>query len=99
MDPAGHPRFANNSDLRVRTAPAPHRWLAAQGTMVKLLHTVTEAAETLGVSPRTIYRLLTAGDLVAIKVRSATRIPEESLQRFVAERTRRARRDGWGEPW
>ena len=67
--------------------------------MVKLLHTVTETAETLGVSPRTIYRLLTAGDLVAIKVRSATRIPEESLQRFVAERTRRARRDGWGEPW
>jgi excisionase family DNA binding protein len=63
--------------------------------MERLLFTVEEVAEALALSRSTIYRLLHRGDLVATRIGSAIRIPETSVRRFVDERTRTARRDGW----
>ena len=63
--------------------------------MQRLLLTVDEAAEALAVSRSTIYRLLKSGDLVATRIGTAVRIPEQALRRFVAPRIRVARRDGW----
>ena len=63
--------------------------------MERLLLTVDEAAEALALSRSTIYRLLKSGDLVATRIRTAVRIPESSLRRFVDTRIRTARRDGW----
>ena len=63
--------------------------------MERLLLTVDETAEALAVSRSTIYRLLKSGDLVATRIGTAVRIPEQALRRFVDARTRVARRDGW----
>ena len=63
--------------------------------MERLLLTVDEVAEALALSRSTIYRLLKSGDLVATRIGTATRVPKSSLDRFVDERTRVARRDGW----
>ena len=63
--------------------------------MQRLLLTVDEAAEALALSRSTIYRLLKSGDLVATRIGTATRIPKSSLDRFVDERTRAARLEGW----
>ena len=40
------------------------------------------AADLLGSSTRTIYRLITDGELTAFKVRGSLRIPEESLEEY-----------------
>ena len=63
--------------------------------MERLLLTVDETAEALAVSRSTIYRLLKSGDLVATRIGTAVRIPEQALRRFVDTRTRVARLDGW----
>ena len=63
--------------------------------MQRLLLTVDETAEALALSRSTIYRLLKSGDLVATRIGTATRIPKSSLNRFVDERTRTARLEGW----
>ena len=63
--------------------------------MERLLLTVDEAAEALALSRSTIYRLLKSGDLVATRIGTAVRIPEQALRRFVDTRTRVARLDGW----
>lgn len=53
--------------------------------MTQLL-TVSEAAERLSVSERTIYRLLEDRELERIKVGATTRIPESDIERFVDRR-------------
>ena len=63
--------------------------------MEQLLLTVDETAEALALSRSTIYRLLKSGDLVATRIGTAVRIPEQALRRFVDARIRTARRDGW----
>ena len=63
--------------------------------MERLLFTIEEVAEALGLSRSTIYRLLRQGELVATHIGSATRIPESSVRCFVDARTRTARLDGW----
>ena len=63
--------------------------------MERLLLTVDEVAEALALSRSTIYRLLKSGDLVATRIGTAVRIPEQALRRFVDARIRAARRDGW----
>ena len=63
--------------------------------MERLLLTVDETAEALALSRSTIYRLLKSGDLVATRIGTAVRIPEQALRRFVDARIRTARRDGW----
>ena len=51
----------------------------------KLLLRLDEAARALGVSRATLYRLIAAGRLRAVRVGRATRIPARELERFVRE--------------
>jgi excisionase family DNA binding protein len=44
---------------------------------------MSEVAELLGVGKRTVYRLVAAGELDVVKVRSATRIPAAAVQSYV----------------
>lgn len=57
----------------------------------RLLLTIPEAAEALGVSRATLYRLLASGRLRATRIgRRCTRVAISELERFVAECTPRA---------
>jgi excisionase family DNA binding protein len=47
---------------------------------------VREAAEILDVSPMDVYRLVSDGQLEAIRAGRAYRIPEEALRRYTDER-------------
>lgn len=47
------------------------------------LYRVNEAAERLGVSRETIYRLIASGDLESVKIGAARRISHEAITRFV----------------
>lgn len=53
---------------------------------------VPEAAEALGVSRHTIYRLIAAGELSSVCVgnRNATRIEESALTAYVERKRRKA---------
>ena len=51
---------------------------AQQGPLV----TVREVAESLRVSRATVYRLVRAGALVAVRVSNSIRIPTEALERI-----------------
>ncbi len=61
-------------------------------TTLRLLWTVDESAEILGVSRSTIYRLINRGRLTPIKVGASTRIPAQTLERFVTDELDRAQR-------
>jgi excisionase family DNA binding protein len=50
---------------------------------VKLLLTVPEAAEALGLGRSVVYELLVAGELDGVKIGRARRIPVRSLEKFV----------------
>jgi len=50
--------------------------------MEKLL-TPDQVAEFLSVSRKTVYRIINAGKLEAIKVENILRIPEESLKEYI----------------
>ncbi|MDQ1317623.1 MAG: Helix-turn-helix domain [Candidatus Poribacteria bacterium] len=50
--------------------------------MQKLI-TTDGAAEILSVTRRTVYRLIKSGQLQSVKVNSAVRIPENSLEEFL----------------
>ena len=56
-----------------------------QDNAFRLLLRVDEAARVLGVSRATLYRLVAAGRLRAVRVGRATRIPARELERFVRE--------------
>lgn len=49
-----------------------------------VLITAVEAARRLSMSQRTIYRLLTSGELPSVKIRRARRIRVADLERFAA---------------
>ena len=53
---------------------------------VKLLLTVPEAADALGLCRSVIYELLLCGELRSIKIGRARRIPLTVLEEFVARR-------------
>ena len=57
----------------------------------RLLYRISEAADSLGVSRSTLYRLIASGELLVIRVGSAPRIPAKVLQRFVGQATRTVR--------
>jgi excisionase family DNA binding protein len=50
----------------------------------KLLR-VDEVAERLNCSPRTVYRILSEGQLSALKVRGSLRIMETTLEHFIQQ--------------
>ena len=56
------------------------------------LLTVQQAAKILHTSRKTIYELHAAGQLEMLKLGRATRIPEASLRKLVAELPRRVHR-------
>lgn len=47
------------------------------------LYTVREVADLLRVHQRTAYRLITGGNIGAIKIGSQWRVPEEALMEFI----------------
>ena len=60
------------------------------------LLTPDEAGERLGVTAKSVYRLIALGELRAVDVaitgtRPKTRIRDDDLQRFINQRTRRTR--------
>lgn len=52
----------------------------------RLLLTVSEAADRLGLGRSTVYELVMRGDIPSIKIGRARRIPTSTLEIFVAER-------------
>ena len=50
----------------------------------RLLLTVPEAADTLGIGRSVVYELLLAGELTSVKIGRARRIPMRTLEEFVA---------------
>ena len=53
-----------------------------------LLLSIPEAANSLGISRSTLYRLIAAGDIETITIRSVQRIRPIALQRFVENQQR-----------
>lgn len=51
------------------------------------LLTVREVADTMRVSPMTVYRIIKAGDLDAIQISARLRIRYADLQRYFAAHT------------
>lgn len=48
------------------------------------LMTVRQVAEALGVCDKTVYRMISDGQLKAVRVRNAWRVSADELKRFVA---------------
>ena len=48
-----------------------------------LLLNPEEAAEILGMSRSTIYKLITAGEIQSVKIGRSRRIPRQEIERFV----------------
>ena len=46
--------------------------------------TVAEVADILRVSTMTVYRLIKAGDLAAVRVGKSYRLPEDEIDRYLA---------------
>ena len=59
----------------------------------RLLYRISEAADILGISRSTLYRLIASGALAAIRVGTAPRIPAKMLERFVDQAVRNVRID------
>jgi excisionase family DNA binding protein len=49
----------------------------------KARYTVTEAARILGVSRRTVYRLIEDGSVEAVRVRATLRIARDDLEDYI----------------
>ena len=49
-------------------------------------HTVAEVASLLRVSSMTVYRLINAGDLPAVRVGKSYRLREDDVDRYLAQR-------------
>jgi excisionase family DNA binding protein len=70
--------------MRARTTPRPSRGRARSfGRVSRLLLTKPEAAEQLGVSLRTIERLISAGRLPLVHVEGAARVRVADLEAYV----------------
>jgi excisionase family DNA binding protein len=60
----------------------------------RLLYTIREATELLAVSRASLYRFIGSGELQAVKIGTATRIPAAEIDRWLAELPRLGRSDG-----
>jgi excisionase family DNA binding protein len=63
-------------------AELPETLLASEG----LVRTIAESCEELRVGRSTLRTLISSGQLRAIKIGRAVRVPVHELRRFVAER-------------
>lgn len=66
--------------------------------MAARLHTIEETGVLLGeISPKSVRRLIAAGDLESCDVapsgcrKSRTRVSDDAIARFIADRTRKAK--------
>ena len=59
--------------LGMQTSPTP----------VRLLLTIRETADALGLGRSTVYELITAGELDVVRIGRSARIPTASLEEFV----------------
>jgi excisionase family DNA binding protein len=55
--------------------------------VMKKLMKIREVASRLQVSPRTVYRLISSGDIRAVKVRGSTRVHPQTLEAYVRRAT------------
>ena len=55
-------------------------------TSIPLAHRIPEACRRIGVGRTTIYELISAGELKAIRLGNRTLIPESELQKFIETR-------------
>jgi excisionase family DNA binding protein len=62
----------------------------APAERLPLLLTIPETARELRVTPTTVYHMIRDGQLGVTKVRGATRIRREVLERYIVRRTRRS---------
>lgn len=60
------------------TAPGP--------SPLALALTYQQAADLLGISSRSVWSLVDAGELTAIRIGRAVRIPRAEVERFIASR-------------
>jgi excisionase family DNA binding protein len=58
---------------------------SAPAVMSRLLYSPVETETLLGISHATLYRLIRAGRLDAVKIGAATRITRDSIERLIAE--------------
>jgi excisionase family DNA binding protein len=58
--------------------------------VVRRLHSIRHAGDIIDGSRSTIYRLLAAGELKAVRIGHARRITDESLQEFIRRRNAEA---------
>ncbi len=63
----------------------------------RLLFTVPEAAEMLGISRSHLYQLIQSGKLPVVRLGTSVRIPRVWLERYIEESVQAwvAARDGW----
>lgn len=64
--------------------------LNASGHLTPLLVSVRDAAALLGIGRTTVYELIAAGELEAVHIRRAVRIPMAAVEEYVAHLRRRA---------
>jgi excisionase family DNA binding protein len=74
--------------------PAEHVSRMQKGFVGERLLTVGEVAGTMRVSNMTVYRLIKAGQLAAIRVGKNYRIRESDVNRYLSERSVRVEREG-----
>ena len=53
--------------------------------MDRLLYTVEEAAQTLGLGRTKAYDLIKSGELASVRIGRSRRIPSEALTAFIAQ--------------
>ena len=55
--------------------------------MTRLLHTIPDAAETLGIGRSTLYNLISSGQITAVKIGRRTLVAQDELERYVRSLT------------
>jgi len=63
-------------------------------TYLRLLLTIPEAAQALGVSRSILYQLVLAGDIASIKIGRSRRIPTFELEKYVSAQLAPAKHEG-----
>ena len=66
----------------------------AQKTSYRLLLTIPEAAQVLGVSRSILYQLVQAGEVATIKIGRSRRVPIVALEQYVSARLTPSWKDG-----